>query len=453
MEGLLKTWKQPVPDSLDTRPVFPHETTRDIDNALIKYRTVAIQHQQQAARSQRQMLGQAPARVAQSLPWRNTPTPPQPGVHFAPAQTYNLQYGAGSTTVTQDPRRSQQISTHQLPLAVPSPIPHQAMPNTGGAPLPYGQPPARYSTPTQYPAPAPQSAFGTVPPSLLENVRSLIVSATIESATNPTESRTQALLQTLKGLQKILETQQLVPDQIYAIQAEVSRISEVFQKPSPPTITPSTFQQTVPALQAPSFAPAVPAMQPAASVPSSATPIFQSSTPSLAPAIPAFSSTAPAPSLAQILQQLNPTPASQPSLRPPVPAPAPAPTPAAAPIDLLASLRAAGLLPGGSVSTPSNNGTPQIQPAQLAKAPFAGPGNDVQMNAASLKIPRPHLIASLYEARPNQCRQCGRRFPATEEGRKMKERHLDWHFQTNTRVAEQAKAVVNRSWYIDEMVS
>jgi pre-mRNA cleavage complex 2 protein Pcf11 len=53
MEGLLKTWKQPVPESMDTRPVFPSEVTRDIENALIKYRTVAIQQQ---ALSQKQAL-------------------------------------------------------------------------------------------------------------------------------------------------------------------------------------------------------------------------------------------------------------------------------------------------------------------------------------------------------------------------------------------------------------
>ncbi|KAF2097603.1 hypothetical protein NA57DRAFT_41406 [Rhizodiscina lignyota] len=60
---------------------------------------------------------------------------------------------------------------------------------------------------------------------------------------------------------------------------------------------------------------------------------------------------------------------------------------------------------------------------------------------------RPH---KLYEARPDQCRQCGRRFPATEEGKRKKAAHMDWHFAVNTRVAESAKAVVNRSWYIGE---
>lgn len=461
MEGLLKTWKQPVPESLDTRPVFPHEITREIDNALIKYRTVAIQHQQQAARSQRQV--QVPVRIAQATLWRDTPTPPQPGMQYPHAQSFDVQYGTGSTTITQDPRRPQQFPISQPPPVVPSPILQQATPVTAGAALPYAQPPARYSTPIQYSAPALQPAFEQVPPSLIENVRQLIVSATIEAATNPTESRTQALLQTLKGLQRILETQQLVSDQILIIQAEVSRISEVFQKPPPQTINASTFQQGIPALQAlqpgtPSFSSASPALPLAVSIAPSATPTLQGSIPALPPltpafpsATPAFPSAAPAPSLAQLLHQFNPNLTPQPSL--PQPAPVPTPAAAPAPTDLLSTLRAAGILPGGSVLTPSNNGVPRVQPAEPVKAPFAGLRNDVRMNAASLKIPRPHLIASLYEARPNQCRQCGRRFPSTEEGRKMKERHLDWHFQINTRVADNAKAVVNRSWYIDEMVS
>jgi hypothetical protein len=45
------------------------------------------------------------------------------------------------------------------------------------------------------------------------------------------------------------------------------------------------------------------------------------------------------------------------------------------------------------------------------------------------------------------------RFASTEEGRKQKANHLDWHFKTNSRVADSQKSAVNRSWYIDERVS
>jgi pre-mRNA cleavage complex 2 protein Pcf11 len=67
--------------------------------------------------------------------------------------------------------------------------------------------------------------------------------------------------------------------------------------------------------------------------------------------------------------------------------------------------------------------------------------------------PRSMLISSLYDARPNRCGTCGRRFPATEEGKEKKARHLDWHFRTNQRMADAARRAQNRSWYVDERVS
>lgn len=68
--------------------------------------------------------------------------------------------------------------------------------------------------------------------------------------------------------------------------------------------------------------------------------------------------------------------------------------------------------------------------------------------------PRVDLISSLYEEKPDQCRQCGRRFPATEKGKQAKSKHLDWHFRTNSRVADSAdSAIVHRSPYLDASVS
>ena len=72
--------------------------------------------------------------------------------------------------------------------------------------------------------------------------------------------------------------------------------------------------------------------------------------------------------------------------------------------------------------------------------------------ALILHRPRPHLISKLYEACPNQCSTCGRRFLMTEEGRTRKARHLDWHFRTNQRLADSAKRGQSRSWYVDELV-
>ena len=68
-----------------------------------------------------------------------------------------------------------------------------------------------------------------------------------------------------------------------------------------------------------------------------------------------------------------------------------------------------------------------------------------------MRRPRLHLISLLYESQPAQCTTCGRRFPATEEGREKRSRHYDWHFRTNQRINEAAKRAQNRSWYVDEL--
>ena len=74
MEEMLKTWKEPVPGSIDTRPVFPPEVTRPIENALIKARTSAVQAQQEQLRSQQQFMGRG--RPLSATPYRETSTPP-----------------------------------------------------------------------------------------------------------------------------------------------------------------------------------------------------------------------------------------------------------------------------------------------------------------------------------------------------------------------------------------
>ena len=53
LDEMVKTWKEPVPGSTDTRPVFPVETTRPIETNLIKFRTLAFQAAQQPAEDSR----------------------------------------------------------------------------------------------------------------------------------------------------------------------------------------------------------------------------------------------------------------------------------------------------------------------------------------------------------------------------------------------------------------
>ena len=87
LDEMLVTWKQPVPGSLDSRPVFAPEIIRPIENALIKWRTMHVQMQQKNQ--------QDPFRTGRPMgaPLPNTPTPPQnynryqqPPMHNYPPQ-------------------------------------------------------------------------------------------------------------------------------------------------------------------------------------------------------------------------------------------------------------------------------------------------------------------------------------------------------------------------------
>ena len=97
LDEMLKTWKEPVPGSLDQRPVFPSDTTRPIDTALLKARTAALQVLQvQEQQHGRNPLGNIPSQrpmAAQSTQWRSTPTPPQAnGRYYPPPQQAIPQY-------------------------------------------------------------------------------------------------------------------------------------------------------------------------------------------------------------------------------------------------------------------------------------------------------------------------------------------------------------------------
>lgn len=82
LDEMLKTWKEPVPGSLDPRPVFPVDITRSIENALIKARTAALQHQQ---RNQPQDVLARGRNSATPPSWTHTPTPPQGAQHRYPS--------------------------------------------------------------------------------------------------------------------------------------------------------------------------------------------------------------------------------------------------------------------------------------------------------------------------------------------------------------------------------
>lgn len=194
MEGLLKTWKQPVPESMDPRPVFSHEVTRDIENALIKFRTAAVQQQQ----AQRHSLpARPPMPNMPNIPngaWRNTPTPPQNVPRFA---------------APNDPR------VRPAPFQTFSPVPTPPAPG-------YGQPPPTIDL-----------------EGLKGDLATLITATKATFALNPADVAVQTKLKALLDLETVLRTQTLPPQQLETIRNQIHALSPPPPLPPIPTLPPA----------------------------------------------------------------------------------------------------------------------------------------------------------------------------------------------------------------------
>lgn len=273
----------------------------------------------------------------------------------------------------------------------------------------------------------------------------LIAAAKVDFANSPFNPASQQRLKALVDLQAILQKQQLTQEQLKIVRDQVSALAAT----RPPSAPPNAVAN-------------VPAVPP------------QVSTPPVQPFSQPFQQLLNPGTLAELIkatasrQQPTPPPA-MPAALPHTPQQNEIPQ-SGAENPLIAALRARGLLPSGPTPpslTSSASSTPlpgrstlpfmmpngvQPTPQALAQVPAANSTSGVPMNTASMKIPRFGLIVSLYDSRPNKCGTCGRRFFATEEGKKMKARHLDWHFKTNQRMTESSRRAQNRSWYVDERV-
>ncbi|KFY18901.1 hypothetical protein V493_08271 [Pseudogymnoascus sp. VKM F-4281 (FW-2241)] len=446
MEEMLKTWKEPVPGSIDTRPVFLPEVTRPIENALIKARTSAIQAHQEYARSQQQPISKNRA-VPSPVPFRNTATPPLQNPSQPFGQQQNM--GAGQYSGSQYPATYGAQQQQQQPAQY--------------------QPPPAATQPWQS-QPAQSRGYGVLDDNidtLNSDIARLITAAKSEFAQNPYDGSIQTRLKALLDLQSILGSQKLPPDQIALIKDQVKALSAASKPQAPPSQpapapvpSPVAVSQPPPAQQ-PSLASLLGGQNALAALLARST-----STPHATPPPPA--NVQPARSTQPSYTLPTYPPAQGPTARPP--------SATANPTSLLDQLRAAGLLPG----EPAPTGPPPIrQMPQLPPPPgsFQGifppppvlhgqPGHQlpawaagapqsavdvVQLTPASLKIPRPHLIVRLYERLGIPCTQCGRRFQTDEEGKKKKAAHMDWHFRVHQRMVEAEKRGQHRSWYVDEL--
>ncbi|KAF2417682.1 hypothetical protein EJ08DRAFT_70532 [Tothia fuscella] len=471
MEELFQSWKQPVPLSRDPRPVFPVEITASMDSSLEKMRSINLRAEQEKeqARLQKMRMAQLPARLG-NMPPRQTPTPTGSyGYKAPPIIGQNSNPNSGEIAAMMN--SYQQPSTpnnYQQALRSPGAFPP---PSRQGAPFqPYPSqphPPQQYPpqqhTPQQHPAStAPAFSYSGPPPATMSHqarldklradVQGLLDRTNAFLVHNPYDGEKKDLLANLGKLKQLLDGGQLSLASIQSTEVVVANLA--LKLPShppapvyPPASAPPQLPQMSPALLA-MLSGQTPQPTPPQSQPPQ--PYSYPPPPSVAPtpqyAPPPLPQSGPPVSIAQMMAMIR---ASTPTLQPASPATALAP---AAPNLLLEQLRASGLLGGmPSANTNSATVTPVLTPTlNFSELAQPQPVHEVKIDSASLKIRRPQVIGRLYGDRPDQCRQCGMRFPGIEAGKKAKGNHIDWHFKTNSRVADSTKSAVNRSWYIDE---
>ncbi|KAM0252177.1 hypothetical protein ACHAQJ_007835 [Trichoderma viride] len=465
MEEMLKTWKDPVPGSMDTRPVFSHELVRPIENALMKARAASMPQQAQSA---------IPGRPRSAMfPNRNTPTPPAMRGYPGPAGSFPPQPHPFSN----GGHPGEPVSGH---------LPHPGQQSS--APYPPSSTTASYnSTPAPF-LPAALGSYGSGLPlpsgisveTLSSDIQNLIVAMRAEFSQNPHDGGVQSRLKALLDLQGVVQHTNLPPDQLELIKNKVTELAAVTLRAS--LAHSSATSTPIPAPVAPPSL-ALPVHPPSASVTPSPVPAAQPAAPVTLDSLLGQGAMAALLNMQSANSHQNTTPkppfagvpirSPQMNLNEPPKAAAAPPAMAAAPVpnasSLLDRLRAAGMLPP---ATPTNVPNPSQPPPPPSMFPSGLPASIASLLAAhkpdsgrssadglggsggldfAIKQQfRPETVAALYDDLGPPCTQCGRRFRSDVEGRKKKTAHMDWHFKVHQRSTEAEKRGTHRSWYVDQ---
>ncbi|KAI0137302.1 hypothetical protein BJ170DRAFT_678153 [Xylariales sp. AK1849] len=425
MDEMLKTWKEPIPGSIDTRPVFPPDVTRPIENALVQARERGNQESRKLTNRGRQM--------PQGVPYRETPTPPgarpasQASGYPGGPPPFPLMNGTPYGQPTQPPPT--QYPFHQNQLQPPPSTPQPPANLTAFQPPYHGG----YSTPQP----------GISVDALESDIQNLITAFKAEFARNPQDPSILERLRALLDLQSMLQARNVPQDQLVPIKNQIAGLAVTIRAPPAQPPTPVPIPQPVAVAPPPAAAPKVSldsllgsGALAALLARGSATP--QASTPQPPPASVAIRP--PPPQRVDLQQSATPAPAD--------------------PMALLGMLRNAGMLPAAIPSAAAPALTPSITPSvhMPFRPPVPGMGpppldtltRDIDLKASSLKRFRPHLFPLMFEGLGTQCTHCGRRFTANDEGKKKKTAHMDWHFKVNQRIGEAEKSGQHRSWLVDE---
>ncbi|OAA66469.1 mRNA cleavage factor complex component [Niveomyces insectorum RCEF 264] len=511
MDEMLKTWKEPVPGSVDPRPVFAPDTVRPIENALVKAKTSALQAQQEHMRTEQQLLGRG--RPYNATPYRQTPTPPGGRLGYIPA--------AGAYGQQPPPQSQQQQQLQPQPQPQP-PLPQQSYPyhlapaTTQTTP----QPPSSATASTPFPPPTPQLPLlqqlqqqqqqgpfappGSAPrisiESVNEDIERLIQATKVEFAEKSYDASVAGRLKALLDLQMILKSQNLEYDKLILVKTQIDALSvnlpghlkaQSAPTPTPPPATaaggyPYYLPPQAPPTSTPTPGPG--ANQPiSAAVAAAAAAAIAAARSGAAGATP-VSAAQPAPPAGQsaalsidsllgkgTLAALMA--ARQQQQQPPPPPPQTQqqqqrqhqPTTTAMPA-YLSPATASGLLAGLQAAYPSaaptganvpaaaggNTGNPLALMDMLRKAgilqnasvPGGAHGTGTSGHPGSIPTPSVSLPSGIANALAPS--GCGRRFRTDDAGRAAKTAHMDWHFRVHQRIAEAEKRGQHRSWYVDQ---
>ncbi|KAK2590157.1 mRNA 3' end processing factor [Conoideocrella luteorostrata] len=436
MEEMLKTWKDPVPGSMDTRPVFSHELVRPIENALMKARAATMPQQ-----------GPLPGRPRSAMmPHRNTPTPP------------GMRGVGGPTGAYPQPQYTHVNGGRPVePVAYPGQL--QFTPNSS-TPQPHVSTPSIFQPPLNgpYGSLGAATSVGISVETLSNDIQDLIIAMKAEFTQNPHDASIQNRLRALLDLQGVLQRTSLPPDQLELIKNKVTELAAVTRKvPSSQNSTP------VPGYGPPHSASVAPTPAPAQEQKPQVT-LDSLLGPGAMAALMARQAAA-----SQGATMTPPPPFAGAPIRspPPVQTEASKPPPQN-PLALLDQLRQAGML---SSTTPTHSSNPAAAPpptlpqsilppnissvlasakaAAAARQGFGGNTSSVLNEAALKQQYCPDAIAALYDNLGPPCTQCGRRFKTDEEGKRKKMAHMDWHFRVHQRTTEAEKRGTHRSWYVD----
>lgn len=448
LEEMLRTWREPVPGSLSSTPVFPLTSTQSILEALNRFKAST------APRPTQQQIRPSSIVQAQPVQYQPTPTPTQPQMSYQPPPI-NLQQPTPTPPPQPQPYYQVRLIDHT---------------QTGSRLIRAQQPPPQVATPQYHvPAPQPHTPMQGFPPASFLNgqfayqngqarteidvgrlhgdIDDLTTDAKIDCMTHPMDQSKTKKLETLQSLKAFLDSGNLGERDLRDVRDTITKemekrnaeklaaqhlsqarqVQPQYPQPVPQWQPSNQYQQQYPAqYQQPQYTPVQPP-QPHYQQPPSQAPAFLGQT-----------------NLAELLRKTQAGGTPQPPYAAPVvstPTLSTAvPVPANGTMSLLDQIRASGIL--SKVATPQGT-TPTM--------PYAQPNlDDVPFTSASIKIPRPHLVLKFINEKPNQCSTCGRRFNSDDVGRAKKEKHLDWHFKTKTRSLEAEQRGQNRSWYVDE---